>query len=95
MLRTTDFQFCTNKADPDLPLAIVRYTAHDKDDKIVAVEQITYEENPEYFQAEVLDALECGMDVSVLSFFELKDFKRLNKLVTLVFNVLRHGEPAR
>ena len=54
MLRTTDFQFCTNKADPDLPLAIVRYTAHDEDDKIVAVEQITYEENPEYFQTEVL-----------------------------------------
>jgi len=80
MLRTTDFQFCTNKADPDLPLAIVRYTAHDEDDKIVAVEQITYEENSEYFQTEVLSALECGVDVSVLSFFELKDFKRLNKL---------------
>ena len=81
MIRTTNFQFCTNKRDRHLPLAIVRFTAYDDNDNILSVEQITYENNAEYFQTEVSAALECGVDISVLSPYELEDFKWLNKLV--------------
>ena len=77
----TSFQFCTNKDDTHLPLAIVRFTAYDEYDNVVSVEQITYENNPDYFQSEVSAALECGVDICVLSPFELRDFKWLNKLV--------------
>ena len=81
MIRMTSFQFCTNKDDTHLPLAIVRFTAYDENDNVVSVEQITYENNPDYFQSEVSAALECGVDICVLSPFELRDFKWLNKLV--------------
>ena len=81
MVRPTNFQFCTNKNDEHLPLAIVRFTAYDNDDNLLSVEQITYEADAEYFQSEVSAALECGVDISVLSPYELEDFKWLNKLV--------------
>ena len=81
MVRPTNFQFCTNKNDKHLPLAIVRFTAYDNDDNLLSVEQITYETDAEYFQSEVSAALECGVDISVLSPYELEDFKWLDKLV--------------
>jgi len=81
MIRRTNFQFLTNKNDRHLPLAIARFTAFDNNDKLLTVEQITYENNAEYFQSEVSAALECGVDVSVISPYELEDFKWLSKLV--------------
>jgi len=81
MIRTTNFQFETNKNDSYLPLAIVRFTSYDEDNNVLSVEQITYENNSDYFQTEVSAALCCGVDISVLSPFELKDFEWLNELV--------------
>ena len=81
MIRTVNFQFCTNTKDKRLPLAIVRFTAYDDKDNVLSVEQVTYEDNAEYFQTEVSAALECGVDISVLSPYQLEDFKWLEKLV--------------
>ena len=81
MIRMTSFQFCTNKDDTHLPLAIVRFTTYNEDGSIWFVEQITYEDDSSYFQTEVLAAINGGSDVCVLSPFELRDFEWLNKLV--------------
>lgn len=81
MSRITKFQFCTVNDERHLPLAIVRFTAYDEDDSLLSVEQVVYENNSDYFQTEVSAALECGVDISILSPYKLQDFKWLNKLV--------------
>ena len=81
MIRTINFQFCIDKDDADLPLAIARFTTYNEDGSIWFVEQITYEDDSNYFQTEVLAAINGGSDLCVLSPFELKDFKWLNELV--------------
>lgn len=64
-----------------MPLAIVRFTSYDDDGAISAVSQVTYENNSDYFQSEVSVALECGIDVSILTPSPLADFKALHTLV--------------
>ena len=64
-----------------MPMAIVRFTAYDDDEKILAVEQVIYENNTDYFQSEVSAALDCGIDISIISPYELTNFKWLHKLV--------------
>tara|TARA_R100000329_G_scaffold149548_1_gene140405 strand:+ start:291 stop:491 length:201 start_codon:yes stop_codon:yes gene_type:complete len=64
-----------------MPLAIVRFTAYDDNDNLLAVEQVTYENNLDYFQSEVSAAIDCGIDVCILTPYQLSTFKWLAKVV--------------
>ncbi len=81
MSRTVNFQFCQLTNDYDMPLAIVRFTAYDDNDNLLAVEQVTYENNLDYFQSEVSAAIDCGIDVCILTPYQLSTFKWLAKVV--------------
>jgi hypothetical protein len=76
-----NFHFCQIK-DENMPLAITRYTAYDDEDKVLAVEQVTYENDTDYLETEVSAALQCGVDVSILTQEPLTNFPFLEKLVT-------------
>ncbi len=62
------------------PLAIARFTAYDEDHKPLSVEQVTYESDSNYFQAQVSAALSCGVDVSVITALPMEDFAWINNL---------------
>jgi len=64
-----------------MPLAIARYTRYDKNDKLVAVEQVTYENDLYYFETEASVALQCGVDVSILTCQPLSAFPTLQRMV--------------
>jgi hypothetical protein len=81
MATKVSFHFCHIR-DKNMPLAITRYTAYDDEDKVIAVEQVTYESNSDYLETEITAALECGIDVSVLTAEPLQNFPFLQKLVT-------------
>ena len=80
MTRAVNFQYCQAKTS-EMPLAIARFTAYDDHEKLLAVEQVTYENDTNYFQTEVSSALECGVDVSVISCHPISSFKWLEKVV--------------
>jgi hypothetical protein len=67
-------------SDNHFPLAIARYTAYDDEHKPMSVEQVTYENDPNYFQAQVSAALLCGVDVSVITASPMEDFAWINQL---------------
>ena len=50
----------------DSPLAIVRYTEYSnlERNRVVKVNQVEYYD-PEYFHSQVLQAVSCGLDVSI------------------------------
>ena len=49
----------------DSPLATVRYTEYDPiRRKVIKVNQVEYYD-PEYFHSQVLQAVSCGLDVSI------------------------------
>jgi len=81
MTRKINFHYCHIVNDPNMPLAIARFTAYDDQDQIYAVSQVTYENNSNYFQSEISSALECGVDVSILAPAPLSDFQELEQLV--------------
>lgn len=64
-----------------MPLAIVRFTAYDDTDRILAIEQVTYDNNSDYFQSEVSAAIHCGVDVSILTPHQISNFKWLEKML--------------
>ena len=66
--------------DNHFPLAIARFTAYDEDHKPLSVEQVTYESDPNYFQAQVSAALSCGVDVSVITASPMEDFAWIKQL---------------
>jgi hypothetical protein len=73
--------YCQVDDDDDhFPLAIARFTAYDEDHKPLSVEQVTYESDPNYFQAQVSAALSCGVDVSVITASPMEDFAWINQL---------------
>jgi hypothetical protein len=73
--------YCQVDDDDDhFPLAIARFTAYDEDHKPLSVEQVTYESDPNYFQAQVSAALSCGVDVSVITASPMEDFAWINRL---------------
>jgi len=73
--------YCQVDDDDDhFPLAIARFTAYDQDHKPLSVEQVTYESDPNYFQAQVSAALSCGVDVSVITASPMEDFAWINQL---------------
>lgn len=81
MSAQVNLQFC-HINDQNMPLAITRYTAYDDQDKPLAVEQVTYENDLHYLETEVIAALQCGVDVSILTPEPLNTFPTLEKLVT-------------
>lgn len=68
--------------DEHCPLAITRFTAFDMDDKPIAVEQVTYESDMDYMERQVINALSCNVEVSILTATPIREFKRLYYLFT-------------
>jgi hypothetical protein len=63
------------------PLAVVRYTLFDIDDKVVDVQQFEYpntKEGKEEFEYQVVTALESDVDAAVLSSKNIKEFGNLH-----------------
>ena len=67
--------------DSSLPLAITRYTSYDQEEKVLCVEQVVYEDDDIYFQEQITAALECGVDVSILSAHPTSRFPVLTALI--------------
>ena len=66
-------------------LAVVRYTMYDDNGKISNVDTLEYgisKEQTETFQMQVITALECGIDVAIMTRHSMKRFKKLHDLVT-------------
>ena len=78
---TVNFHYCqVQEPEQALPLALVRFTAYDSQRKVANVEQVTYQENryeKMQFQMQVAAALQCGMDVSVLTGYPMEEFTEL------------------
>ena len=63
------------------PLAVVRYTLYDVDEKVVDIQQFTYPDTRkgwEDFEEQVVTALESDIDTSILSTQSVKDFPKLD-----------------
>jgi hypothetical protein len=67
-------------ADEHCPMAITRFTSFDMDDKPLAVEQVTYESNMDYMERQVINALRCNVEVSILTSTPIHEFKRLHHI---------------
>jgi hypothetical protein len=66
-------------------LALVRFTSYDDNSRALAVEQVTYKDEPtgyRDFEAQVAAALDCGIDVDVMSPYNLDYFPLLESIVT-------------
>ena len=78
--------FSFAKVVPDLgsnALALARFTSYDDDHKALAVEQVTYVDTGKgQFEMQVSAALDCGIDVSVMSPYDLDYFPKLERKVT-------------
>ena len=76
-----NFHYCqVQEPEQALPLALVRFTAYDENHKVSNVEQVSYQENryeKMQFQMQVAAALQCGIDVSVLTGYPMEEFKEL------------------
>ena len=81
MPQKINLYYCQVDNDEDhFPLAIARFTAYDEDHKPLSVEQVTYESDSNYFQAQVSAALSCGVDVSVITASPMEDFAWIKQL---------------
>ena len=66
-------------------LALVRFTSYDGSSRVLAVEQVTYKDEPmgyRDFEAHVTAALDSGIDVDVMSPYDLDYFPLLESIVT-------------
>ena len=66
-------------------LALVRFTSYDDSSRALAVEQVTYKDEPvgyRDFETQVAAALDCGIDVNVMSPYDLDYFPILESIVT-------------
>jgi hypothetical protein len=77
--RSAHLHYC-QIADEHCPLAITRFTTFDLDNKPLAVEQVTYESNMDYMERQVINALRCDVEVSILTATPIHEFKRLNHI---------------
>ena len=48
------------------------------DDKPLCVEQVTYESDMDYMERQVIHALQCNVEVSILTATPIHEFKRLH-----------------
>ena len=74
--RSVNLQYC-QISDEHCPLAITRFTSFDLDNKPLSVEQVTYESNIDYMERQVINALSCNVEVSILTATPIHEFKRL------------------
>ena len=84
----TDVKFIYCKVqeltDSDV-LALVRFTSYDDRSRVLAVEQVTYQDSMRGFrdfETQVTAALECGVDVAVMTFYDLDYFPIVESMVT-------------
>ena len=66
-------------------LALARFTSYDDAHRALAVEQVTYVDTGRgqmEFEMQVSAALDCGIDVSVMSPYDLDYFPKLERKVT-------------
>ena len=61
----------------DSPLATVRYTEYSNQErsKVQKVNQVEYYD-PEYFHSQVLQAVSCGLDVSICTQLSVKSLQK-------------------
>ena len=78
-------------ADEHCPLAITRFTSFDMDDKPLAVEQVTYESNMDYMERQVINALRCNVEVSILTSTPIHEFKRLHHIFNCDIHTVKTG----
>lgn len=79
MSRPVHLHYCQTKED-NLPMAITRFTSYDIDKKPLSVEQVTYEANIDYLERQVINALSCDVEVSILTNLPIDEFKRLRTI---------------
>ena len=63
-MRDTRVTIYCSKPREDAPLASVRYTKYDALGRVIDVDQVDYEDK-NYFHSEVLQAVNCGVDVLI------------------------------
>lgn len=80
MTKSACLHYCQIE-DDDFPMAITRFTSYDIDKKPLSVEQVTYESNIDYLERQVINALSCDVEVSILTALPLDEFKRLHHLI--------------
>lgn len=84
MKENVQLQYCTIVIPEDSNvLALARFTSYGTDDVALAVEQVVYEDDEDgfmHFECQVAAALECGIDVAVMSPYDLGYFPLLETL---------------
>ena len=58
-------------------MAVIRFTSFDTDNKPLAVEQVTYESYMDYMERQVINALRCNVEISILTSTPIYKFKKL------------------
>nr|BAR22829.1 hypothetical protein [uncultured Mediterranean phage uvMED] len=80
------FHYCKVRARAGVnALALVRFTSYDDEAKAVAVEQVTYQDDQvghRDFEYQVAAALDCGIDVAVMTAYDLDYFPLVEALVS-------------
>tara|TARA_R100001509_G_scaffold112636_1_gene68041 strand:+ start:671 stop:1012 length:342 start_codon:yes stop_codon:yes gene_type:complete len=86
MKSTVNFVYCqVGESLDNEALALVRFTSYDSDSRALAVEQVTYQDTPvgfTNFERHVAAALDCGVDVAVMTSYDLDYFPVVESLVT-------------
>tara|TARA_R100001510_G_scaffold6630_1_gene5179 strand:- start:217 stop:480 length:264 start_codon:yes stop_codon:yes gene_type:complete len=86
MKSTVNFAYCqVGESLDNEALALVRFTSYDSDSRALAVEQVTYQDTPAGFtdfERHVAAALDCGVDVAVLTSYDLDYFPTVESLVS-------------
>ena len=79
MANSVHLHYCQTKED-HFPMAITRFTSYDIDKKPLSVEQVTYESSIEYLERQVINALSCDVEVSILTTLPINKFKKLHRI---------------
>lgn len=89
MRDNVQFSYCKTLMTADCitygRLALARYTSYDPENRVLAVEQVTYQDDESghtEFECQVTTALTFGIDVAVMSYLPLDHFPFLEHLVT-------------
>tara|TARA_B100000459_G_scaffold83627_1_gene46847 strand:- start:144 stop:407 length:264 start_codon:yes stop_codon:yes gene_type:complete len=86
MKSTVNFAYCqVGESLDDEALALVRFTSYGSDLRPLAVEQVTYPDSWKGFadfERHVAAALDCGVDVAVLTSYDLDYFPLVESRVS-------------
>ena len=85
MKHQVQVHYCKVEAPSEVnALALVRFTSYDGENKALAVEQVTYQDSRighRDFEYQVAAALDCGIDVAVMTGYDLDYFPLVESLV--------------